>query len=90
MTAFITAEQDSMAPTSPAPFTPVGLCWQRTLRVSKAMAGTSSGEQCERQGDAERFGSVSLFLQCQPQAGYGFFGSRLMGPAVGLLVLSLN
>ncbi len=34
--------------------------------------------------------NASLLLQCQPQAGNGFFGSRLMGPAVGLLVLSLN
>ena len=48
------------------------------------------GERCELQGDAEHFGSVSLLLQCQPQVGYGFFGSRLMGPAVGLLVLTLN
>ena len=48
------------------------------------------GERCELQGDAEHFGSVSLLLQCQPQVGYGFFGSRLMGPALGLLVLTLN
>src|SRR5271154_5037485 len=26
-----------------------------------------AAEQCERESDAERFGSVSLFLQCQPQ-----------------------
>jgi hypothetical protein len=57
---------------------------------TKRLPRIGAGERCERQGDAERFGSVSLFLQCQPQAAYGFFGSRLMGPAVGLLVLSLN
>ena len=30
------------------------------------------------------------FFNAQPQAGNGLFGSRLMGPAVGLLVLNLN
>jgi hypothetical protein len=62
----------------------------RVVKAVRVMTSSARASSCERQGDAERFGSVSLFLQYQPQAGYGFFGSRLMGPAVRLLVLSLN
>src|SRR6516164_2193600 len=42
MIAFMIAGHDPMAPASPAPFTPSGLCLQGTLCVSNAIAGTSS------------------------------------------------